>query len=97
MAGLPLMAVAAPMTRAVATLMAPRPREAAPRLMARPLARGSLPSVQAAAPMAPRPGEAAARLMARPLALGSLGRRWPSDQSAKVELRHFNPDRARVR
>ena len=72
MAGLPLMAVAAPMTRAVATLMAPRPREAAPRLMARPLARGSLPSVQAAAPMAPRPGEAAARLMARPLALGSL-------------------------
>ena len=49
MAGLPLMAVAAPMTRAVATLMAPRPREAAARLMARPLALGSLAPVRAAA------------------------------------------------
>jgi hypothetical protein len=49
MAGLPLMAEAAPMTRAVATLMAPRPGEAAARLMARPLALGSLPPVRAAA------------------------------------------------
>jgi hypothetical protein len=41
---LPLMAVAAPMTRAVTTLMAPRPGKAA----ARPLALGPLPSVRAA-------------------------------------------------
>jgi hypothetical protein len=44
---LPLMAVAAPMTRAVT--MAPRPGEAAAKSVARPLALGPLPSVRAAA------------------------------------------------